>query len=310
MVNLLFVIGQTASGKNSLSHLCARKHNCRIISVDSMKVYRGMDIGTAKPSPALQSEVSYEMINVLNPDEILDVKWYVDSVDAIIAANPEAGFILSGGSALYIKSILCGVFDGPPRDDTVREELEAAAETKGAAALHQELAAVDPEAAAAISNMNAKRIIRALEVYRLTGKPISESQVQFDTYRSCYNPVIVGLRHERTRLYARINQRVDRMWEQGLPDEVIQLHAAGTFGQTARHAIGYREIIDAIEAGEDPRSHEIRDKIKRNTRVFSRKQMTWYRKFENVNWIDVEAEENAEDVYQRIIPYLKQAEYC
>jgi tRNA dimethylallyltransferase len=306
MHEILGIIGPTASGKNALSHLIALRHRAELISVDSMKVYRGMDVGTAKPSAARRAEVRYHMIDILDPSEDMDLKWYVDRVDGVLNAQPGTRWVMSGGSAMYIKGILSGVFAGVPRDDAIRAELAEAIAARGPAALHRELAAVDPAAAGRILPGDAKRIIRALEVHRLTGRPISGMQVQFAALRPGYRFTLVGLRYERTRLHGRINDRVERMLADGLVAEVRRLHAAGRFGRTAGQAIGYREVIAALDAGADPGAAAVTEAIKRNTRVFARKQMTWFRKFPGVHWIDIAPADTVLSVYERIEPILKE----
>ncbi len=302
---VIFIFGQTASGKASLSHHTALQTGAEIISVDSMKIYRGMDIGTAKPSRQRRAEVKYHMIDVIDPDIDINVKWYYDRVNTILHENPDTKFILSGGSAMYVKVLLTGVFDEAPNDSKVRDRLLSRAAEVGLDQLHREMAEIDPDAGDRINPNDEKRIVRALEVYELTGKPITEFQNHFDTYRDDIDFTLIGIRHPRERLYKRINERVDRMYELGLPEEVKTLWEKKAFGVTSSKAIGYSLIIRALENGEDYASDLIRERIQGQTRRFSRKQMTWYQNFENVNWIDVREDDTAESIYEQITPLLK-----
>lgn len=301
----LFIIGQTASGKSSLAHSLAKKHNAEIISIDSMKVYRGMDIGTAKPALEKQQEVTYHMIDIVDPDVIVDVNWYMREVEKILDADTDTRFILEGGSALYVKVMLSGMFDKTGRDDDFREELETRIKKEGIDALHEELKQVDPEAGERIFSGDEKRIMRALEVYYQTGETITGMQTQFDTKRTDRDFLVVCLRYERELLYERINKRIDKMYEQGFTDEVKGLYDREAFGLTASHAIGYKQIIDALGQGIDPASHEVREKIKQKTRYFSRKQMTWFKKFTDIHWFDLDIERSAGDVQDEIELLLK-----
>lgn len=309
MRKLLLILGQTASGKNALSHYIALKAGASVISVDSMKIYRGMDIGTAKPSIQKREEVDYFMIDVIGSEQNVDVKWFTDTVDDILKNNRHKKFVLSGGSALYIKAILSGVFDGVPRNENFRTFAQKRILNEGIQSLYEELRHVDPDAALKILAHDEKRIVRALEVYHMSGKPISELQQQFQGIRDYYSFTMIGLRYEREVLYERINRRVEQMFEKGLVKEVTQLHDNDRFGRTSCMGIGYKEIIDALKRGEDPAAEQIKDEIKKNTRHFSRKQMTWFKKFEKVNWIDWEPENTVEDTYKRIVPFLEEIGY-
>lgn len=304
MPRLLFIIGQTASGKSALSHHIAREHGVEIVSVDSMKVYRGMDVGTAKPSAARRAEVRYHMIDAVEPDAEIDVKWYVDAVDRLVTGSG-GPFILAGGSAMYVKAILSGLFEGVPRDEPFRRAARDRIAAEGLEILYRELAAIDPEAGQRILPGDEKRIVRALEVHHVTGMPISKLQVQFTERRRDYEIELVGLRYPRPRLYELINGRVDRMFDDGLAAEVTALHAAGRLGHTASRAIGYRELITALDAGGDPASEEVRTLVKRNTRHFAKRQMTWFKKFEGLSWIDVSGDDTVLTVYEKVKPFLR-----
>lgn len=304
MKSIPFIIGQTASGKKALTHYAALRTGSEIISVDSMKIYRYMDIGTAKPSPAMRREATYHMIDTADPGEAADVKGYIDQVNTILEGYPRTAYILSGGSSMYIKGIISGIFEGPGKDAEFRDMLRKKADEHGTDLLHDELKKADPKAASKIGRNDLKRIIRALEIHRASGESLSDLQTQFSSRRKDLSFTLIGLRFERSILYERINRRVDRMFEKGLADEVKALYEQYRFGPTSSQAIGYREIIEALEQNRDPDSDEVRDKIRKNTRVFARKQMTWFRKFRDVLWIDADEDQTAEDIFTQIEPLI------
>ncbi len=297
---MVLVLGVTASGKGRLGFELARTLDGEIVSIDSMKVYRRMDIGTAKPSPEARQQVRYHLIDVVEPSESFSVGVFLDKALAAIEDIRQRGkaVVAVGGTALYIKALLYGLFEGPGGDEQIRAELRAQAAREGVARLHEALRQVDPEAADRISANDAKRIIRALEVYRLTGKPISSFQKQFDAERPRHDWTIIGLRREKAVESHRINARVKKMIELGLVDEVRSLLAEEKpLSQQARCAIGYAEIIDHLE-GRMSLDDAI-EEIKKNTRRLAKGQRTWFKTFRQVNWLDVEEEEPPEHVIER-----------
>ncbi len=294
---MILILGVTASGKGRLAFELARRLGGEIVSIDSMKVYRRMDIGTAKPSADIRQRVRHHMIDVVEPSESFSVGLFHDRAWAAIEDMRSRGkpVVAVGGTALYIKALLYGLFEGPGSDEQVRAELRARAEREGFAKLHWELARVDPEAADRINANDAKRIIRALEVYRLTGKPISSFQKQFDAERPSHDWLVIGLRREKALESRRINARVKTMIEMGLVEEVRSLLAEESpLSQQARSAIGYAEIIGHLQ-GRLPLDETV-EQIKKNTRRLAKGQRTWFKTFREVNWIDVEAEESFEGV--------------
>ncbi len=313
MERLHFIMGCTAAGKGSTARALARRVGGRIVSVDSMKVYRRMDIGTNKPSPAARREIPHYGIDVVEPHEAFSVARYVECADAAVADIRRAGAIpiAAGGTSLYIKAVAEGLFDGPSADPQLRAALRARARDEGLAALHAELAEVDPEAAGRIHPNDRKRIVRALEVFRRTGTPITELQRQWDAQRR-YECAFIGLRRDKDGLNHRINVRVKRMVEAGLREEVASLLAEpkGLAPQAAQ-AVGYAEMIEHIE-GRTTLDEAI-ERIKINTRRLAKKQRTWQRRFPDVEWIDVpgggdlspealvaEAERSAEEILRRV----------
>jgi tRNA dimethylallyltransferase len=298
--SMILVLGVTASGKARLGFELARSLNGEIVSVDSMKVYRRMDIGTAKPSEEARRQVPHHMIDVVEPSESFSVGLYLEGALAAIEDIRGRGrtVVAVGGTALYIKALLYGLFEGPGSDELIRAELRAQAQREGLAKLHEALQRIDPEAAGRIDRNDAKRIIRALEVYQLTGKPISSFQKQFDAERPMHDWTLLGLRREKAEESRRMNARVKRMVEQGLVEEVGSLLAEEKpLSKQARCAIGYAEIIEHLEGRMG--LEDAIEEIKKNTRRLAKGQRTWFKTFKGVRWIDVGPEEAAESVIER-----------
>jgi tRNA dimethylallyltransferase len=297
---MVLVLGVTASGKGRLGFELAQALGGEIVSIDSMKVYRRMDIGTAKPSAEARQQVRYHLIDVVEPSEPFSVGVFLDKAQAALDDIHRRGktVVAVGGTALYIKALLYGLFEGPGGDEQIRAELRAQAAREGVPHLHAALRQIDPEAADRISANDAKRIIRALEVYRLTGKPISSFQKQFDAERPRHDWTIIGIRREKTVASHRINARVKKMIELGLVDEVKSLLAEEKpLSQQARCAIGYAEIIDHLEGRMS--LDDAVEEIKKNTRRLAKGQRTWFKTFRQVNWLDVEEQEPPEHVIER-----------
>jgi len=303
-MQVVFLIGCTGCGKGRVGRIAAEQLGAEILSVDSMKVYRRMDIGTAKPTPEDRARVRHHMIDVVEPSESFSVARYVAGADAAIAEICRRGrrVLAVGGTCLYVKGLSEGLFEGPGADPALRAQLRQRAEAEGSAALHAELAALDPVAAARIHPNDQRRIERALEVYRLTGRPISELQRQWDRSRR-YDCRFFGLRREKTDQNRRINQRVGRMIEMGLVDEVRSLLAGpGGLGPVARQAVGYAEIIEHLEGRLS--LEEAVEAIKINTRRLAKSQRTWFRRWRDVTWLDVPADEPPETTARRLLALL------
>ena len=304
MDRLYIILGCTASGKGALGREIARRVGGRIISVDSMKIYRRMDIGTAKPSAAVRAEVPHYCLDLVEPWEPFSVAEFVAHADAAIAETRAAGAVplAVGGTSLYLKALTEGLFEGPSADTALREELVARAAREGLAVLHAELAAVDPEAGARIHPNDERRIVRALEVYRHTGKTISSLQQQWEQERR-YDCVRIGLRREKEDLHRRINLRVKKMVEAGLLEEVRTLLAdpRGIAPQAAQ-AVGYAEVIEHLR-GRCTFEQAV-EQIKINTRQLAKKQRTWQRRFPDVIWIDVEGDDFVPKAVEKVLPLL------
>jgi len=297
---MILILGVTASGKGRLAFDLAEHLDAEIISIDSMKVYRRMDIGTAKPSKEARQRVKYHLIDVIEPSDSFSVGAFIDAAsDAMEQINSRSRKIVAvGGTALYIKSLLYGLFDGAGTDEKIRAELRARAEAEGLAELHRELTKIDPAAAERINPNDAKRIVRALEVYQLTGKPISSFQKQWEQRQMKHDWTIIGLRREKADASSRINRRVKKMIEAGLVDEVkALLDDEKPLGKQARCAIGYAEIIEHLN-GQTSLDDAI-ELIKINSRRLAKGQRTWFKTFQNVHWLDIAEDETPEQILDR-----------
>jgi len=286
--NCWFLTGSTASGKTRLGILLAERLGAEIVSMDSMALYRGMDIGTAKPTEEELARVPHHLVDRIEPHEEFSVARYLEeaarTVEGIEARGKTALFV--GGTPLYLKSLLRGMFEGPAADWDFRNRIEAEAEGKSADWLHGQLAEVDPPSAERLHPNDRRRIIRALEVYHLLGRPISELQQEHDLGRSADECRVFALHWPRTILHRRIERRTDIMIEEGLLDEVRGLLAADQpLSRTARQAVGYREVIDHFE-GKCTLDEAI-EQIKAHSRRLARRQETWFRGLSECRTLDV-----------------------
>ncbi len=301
--NRILILGVTAGGKGKLAFELAKKIDAEIISIDSMKVYLRMDIGTAKPSKEIRKQINHHLIDVVEPSEPFSVDTFL-SLTAKAVKDIEAKgkpIVAVGGTAMYIKALLYGIFDGPSTDENIRLQLKQQIAELGLAELHKKLTAVDPAAAERIHPNDEKRIIRALEVYELTGKPISDFQKQFSSQPKD-DWLVIGLQREKTDASHRINERVKKMFELGLVDEVKALLAEPKpLSQQARCAIGYAETIAHLK-GKETLEKTI-EQIKINTRRFAKAQRTWFKTFRFVNWLNVGENDTTEQVLDRAISY-------
>ncbi len=298
--NLILILGVTASGKGRLAFNIARDLDAEIISIDSMKVYRRMDIGTAKPSKEACAAIPYHLIDIVEPSESFSVGTFLEQAQKTIEDIQSRGkpVVAVGGTALYIKSLLYGLFDGPGCDSQIREKLRQREQAEGLLKLHEELSKLDPQSAQRIHPNDSKRIIRALEVYELTGKPISDFQQQWDDQAAQNNWTIIGLRRDKAVESHRINLRVKRMLEQGLVDEVKSLLAEPKpLSMQAACAIGYAEIIDYLN-GKIPLDDAV-ELIKKNSRYLAKHQRTWFKTFKNVNWLDISEDDSDDQILSR-----------
>jgi tRNA dimethylallyltransferase len=284
---LVVIVGPTGAGKTRLAMQLAERTGGEVVSADSQQVYVGMDIGTGKVSADERARVPHHLIDVVSPDEDMTAQRFVELADRAIAdvAARDRCIIVCGGTGLYVRALLLGLFAGPPASPELRAELAELARRDGTDALHVELTRVDPVAAARIERHDAKRMIRALEVFRLTGEPMSAHQAKHD-HKSTpprYPVRIVGLAPDRDALYRAIDQRVDDMIGAGLEHEVAALRARGYLPPLrSQQAIGYAELHDAAD-GRVVRERAI-ELIKRNSRHYARRQLSWYRADQTIHW--------------------------
>ncbi len=294
---LIVILGPTAVGKTELSIGLAAALKTEIISGDSMLVYRGCDIGTAKPTLAERRGIPHHLIDICAPSEPYTVTEFQTQAAACIRALNEKGKIpiLAGGTGLYIKALLEGYqFNQATGHEAFRAGMAELAEEKGKQAVHDLLAAADPEAAARIHVNNFRRVVRALETLRYGGESISrEKQADGPESSLVYDAFVIGLQRERQELYDRINARVEQMFAAGLEDEVRGLLAQGvTPAMPAMQGIGYKETVSYLQ-GAGTREEAIAQ-IQTSTRHFAKRQLTWYRKMPYIHWYDVAAYSGAE----------------
>lgn len=281
------VVGATASGKTALGVQIAQKYNGEVISADSMQIYEGLDIATAKPTPDEMQGIPHHLISVLPPEQACSVADYVEmargKIAEILAKNKLP--VIVGGTGLYIDSLLDNIqFPDIPADDALRSRLHAEAEAEGNAVMLDRLRACDPETAARLHENNLRRVIRALEVYELTGIPLSEHARRSREVPPPWDVLRIGIGFaDREKQYARIRQRVDQMLEQGLCTEVRAEYASGRRRATAAMAIGYKELLPWLE-GREPLEDGI-FRVKQETCRYAKRQGTWFRRNSQTEWI-------------------------
>ncbi len=299
---LIAVVGPTASGKSAVAQRLARERQGEIVSCDSLQVCRGLDIGSAKPTPEEQREVPHHLLDVVDPDQPFSAAEYARLARAALEAIRAHGrlAIVAGGTGLYLRALLQGLFPGPSRDEAVRRRLETLADRFGDARLHRLLARVDPAAAARIAPADRVRIVRALEVYRATGRPISAQQREGAEPLRGFGVLVLGLRPDRARLRAAVQERTRAMLARGLVAEVRALLAAGLAPSLRPlQAIGYRQALAVIAGGMS--FEEAERSIVTDTMRFAKRQMTWLRHQQpGVQW-----HETAEEAYAAAIAWLE-----
>lgn len=283
-MSVIVICGATATGKSDLAVAVAKKFNGEIINADSMQLYKGMDIGTAKLSLEEREGIPHHLLDVLEVTEDASVAWYQESARSLIADIESRGrnAIIVGGTGLYIKAIL-DELNFPDTDPGVRERLNEMAEKIGAPAMHERLALLDPGAALAIDARNLRRVIRALEVIEITGKPFTANLPRKESTRYPQARQF-GLVMDRQSLAERIDQRVERMWEKGLVAETRALIDAGIRnGRTAQLALGYSQILRFIDG--EISQDQAKEETKRATRQYARRQETWFSRDARIQWI-------------------------
>ena len=302
---VLLLVGPTASGKTRLSLEIAEKCNGEIVSADSRLVYRQLDIGTAKPTLRERKSIPHHCIDIKDPDEFFSAGEYGKFGRRVVAEihSRDRLPIVVGGSGLYIEALVDGLFSGDYRSAELREKLKLRAEDEGLDVLYNRLCGVDPDSAQKIHPNDQKRIIRALEMYELSGEPMSRIQKE-KTESADFIPLFRGLRWARETIYHRIEERVDKMIESGLIDEVRRLREQGYGSQyNSLDSVGYKEVFACLDGLAS--LEETVDLIKQNTRRFAKKQITWFRRDSRIQWIDVQEPVDWDGLAQRILNVVR-----
>jgi tRNA dimethylallyltransferase len=300
---VLILTGPTAVGKTALGMVLAAQLETEIIGADSMQIYRYMDIGTGKPTLQERSYIRHHLVDFVHPSEPYSVgKYRKEAMDVIEKMHTEGKVpLVVGGTGLYIRALTLGLFEGPDADPDIRNYFKEITERDGRNALYEQLKKVDPEAAKRIHPNDERRLIRALEVHRITGKPISQlQQEQKDRLEARYRFIFFGLRLSRNKLYGIIEKRVDRMIEMGLLDEVRSLLSMGVPADSvAMQGLGYKQIVPVIQ-----RKQELKqavEQVKKETRHFAKRQMTWFNGEERIEWLDLNAFRTREAAVRKLI---------
>ncbi len=290
---LICVCGPTASGKTALSVALAQRLHTEIISADSMQIYRGMDIGTAKPTFGERGNVPHHLLDVCEPGESFSVARYVELADSAAQDILSRGMIpiVVGGTGLYMDALIeCSVFSGGDTDAEVREKYKRMAEEQGNEAVHACLERIDPESAEKLHPNNLKRVIRALEVYESTGSTLGDFNRSHKRPSPKYEALKLGIcPDDRQTLYDRIERRVDKMLSEGLLEETRRLLESGNLNSTAAQAIGYKELLGYLK--EEASLEECVSVLKQRTRNYAKRQLTWLRRDKNIHWLRYNKEE-------------------
>ncbi len=302
LLDCWYLTGPTASGKSAVGVQLAERLGAEIVSMDSMTLYRQMDIGTAKPSCEERGRVPHHLIDIIDPDEDYSLAQYIEAahqcIENILSRDKKVLFV--GGTPLYLKGLLRGIFQGPAADWTFRQQLQQEAQGHGADWLHGRLQEVDPVAAARLHPNDTRRLIRALEIYHLTGRPISEYQKQFKIGTPADRCHVFVLDWPREELYVRINRRVSGMFAQGLVEEVRGLlDGPKPLGKTARQAVGYREVIEHLEGQRN--LAETVELVQLHTRQLAKRQNTWFRSLSECRFVSVSGQIDPAAVVEQIV---------
>jgi tRNA dimethylallyltransferase len=307
MINkIIVIVGPTAVGKTHVSVELAKKLNTEVISADSMQIYKGMDVGTAKITEEEKCGIIHHMIDIVNPDEDYSVSEFKNDaeniIDNLLIKNKIP--VITGGSGLYVNSLIYDLdFSNAKSNEKLREYYTYYYKEHGEDALYDKLMKIDPASAEKIHKNNVKRVIRALEVYDITGKKFSDINTDIRKESNKYDCILIGLSMERKVLYERINQRVDEMLSNGLAEEVKTLIENGyDKNLVSMRGIGYKEIIDYIEGNTD--LEETTYILKRNTRRFAKRQYTWFLKDKKVKWFSMDNLDGIDNTIKNILKYI------
>lgn len=307
-IPVVAVVGPTATGKTRLAVEISIRYGGEVVSADSMQIYRGLDIGTAKPSADEMRGIPHHLIDFLDPSAAFSVADYVGLASEQIAEIYARGRlpVIAGGTGLYVRSLLTNVSFAPQgRDDTLRECLQKKAETEGPESLAEELRSFDPESAQRIHPNNIGRMIRAIEVYRVTGVTMTEQMKRSKEVPPPYNDVVIGLTYrDREKLYRAINLRVDKMMQAGLLQEAEKVYQL-PFPSTAAQAIGYKEFFPYFR-GECSLEDSV-ESVKRESRRYAKRQLTWFRRDEKINWLFVDEAADFGELFAQTCNIIEQA---
>ena len=309
LTRIVYLVGPTAVGKSAIAMEFARQAGAESVSADSMQVYRGMDIGTAKPTAKERQTIPHHLIDVCEVSEPFDVKQFVERATRVVEDIQARGktALVVGGTGLYVRALRQGLFEGPPRDEKMRAKLESMTTDT----LFEELQRVDPQTAKQIDRHNPRRLVRALEVFCLTGRPISKMQTQWGdkqaSQRGNDDGLFICLDRERSELHERIEKRIDEQIAAGWVDEVRRLLERGLDkNTTAMQAAGYRELVEHLR-GELKLADAVK-LIKARTRQLARRQLTWFRREPGLNWIQIKAGEPMTETAERAFEILSTGE--
>ena len=302
---IIVVVGPTATGKTALAVELAKLYNGEVISADSMQIYKGMDILTAKPTEVEKQGIRHHLMDFLEPETDFSVADYVKLANIAVDDISSRGKlpVLAGGTGLYINSLIDNIkFDDTTGDKEYRERLLSVAKEKGNHYLWQRLLDVDEKSALAVHENNVSRVIRALEVYEKTGEKLSEYKKSSRLEESRFVPAMIGLTFsDRQLLYDRINERVDTMIADGLVNEAKGIYCSRNLN-TAHQAIGYKELIPYFEG--QVSLEDCIEKIKMETRRYAKRQLTWFRRDKRINWIEVDKYKNIEEISEKVKKYI------
>ncbi len=298
------IVGPTAVGKTAVAIRVARTLGCEIVSVDSRQIYRGLDIGTAKPTADEQAAAPHHAIDVADPTERYSAAMFQRVADAAFADIRGRGGrpLLVGGAGLYLRAVLDGLFEGPPAQPAIRERLRAEAARDGNEALHLRLTTIDPLAAHRIHRNDLLRLVRALEVYEITGQAISDLQKQWEADAARNEATIVGLRRPRETLNRRANARVRAMMADGLLDEVRGLRERYQRDAPAFSGFGYAELWDHLDGVHT--EEKALEMLRRNTHRYAKRQLTWFRSDQRVRWVDIAENADTDDIASAVVDIL------
>lgn len=303
---VVVILGPTAVGKSRVAVEVAKAFETEVLTADSRQVYRGMDIGTDKPAQQERQEVPHRLIDLVNPDEPFNAGLYrgqaVDEMDRLYRDHRLP--LVVGGTGLYVRTLLKGLCDAPPADPILRTALRQEAKEQGLDRLYARLISVDPVAAARLHPRDESKVIRALEVYQLSGRRMSEFQQEHAFTERPFRSLIIGLNRDRDVLYRRIEERIDWQLAHGLIEETTHLLSLGyRRDSSAMKGLGYRQVAEHL-AGEYDAAEMVR-RFKRDTRHFSKRQMTWFRKEQGVQWLEIEQADSVSHTAELVIGQIE-----